>query len=132
MNDHPEFSPSPMVSVVMIAYNKEKYIGRAIKGVVDQVTDFSVELIVMDDCSTDSTPQIIQQYADRYPDIVHHFRNQSNLGLQRNYLEGFKHCRGRYMAICDADDYWCYRHKLSKQVRYMEDHPECALTFHRV
>lgn len=125
-------SCTPMVSVVMIAYNKEKYIEDAIRGVVFQKTNFEVELIIMDDCSTDSTPQIISQYQKRFPHIIKSFRNPTNLGLQKNYIEGFKHVTGKYMAICDADDYWFDRSKLKRQVAYMEEHSECALTFHRV
>lgn len=125
-------SVAPMVSVVMIAYNKEKYIEEAIKGVVCQKADFNFELIIMDDCSVDATPNIIEQYRKRYPSIIKSYRNEHNLGLQQNYIEGFRQCKGKYMAICDADDYWFHRRKLQKQVDYMESHPDCAVTFHRV
>lgn len=122
----------PVVSVVMIAYNKEAYIADAIKGVVKQRFDAPFELLVLDDCSTDSTAAIIREWQGRYPEVVRYIRNERNLGLQRNYLEAFRHCRGRYMAICDADDYWCYRGKLKCMVRYMDTHPDCAISFHRV
>lgn len=122
----------PMVSVVMIAYNKEACIADAIAGVVRQRTDFAVELIIMDDCSTDGTPDIIREWCERYPDVIRAVRNPHNLGLQGNYMAGFKLCRGKYMAICDADDYWCSRRKLARQVRYMERHPDCHVTFHRM
>ncbi len=123
---------SPVVSVLMIAYNKDKYIDEAIAGVVRQKTDFPVELIIMDDCSTDSTPSIIEKWRTEYPDVIKAFRNPVNLGLQRNYMEGFRHCNGKYLAICDADDYWFDRNKLSRQVGYMETHDNCAITFHRM
>lgn len=122
----------PMVSVVMIAYNSGEYIGEAIKGVVSQKAPFGFELIVMDDCSTDSTPQIIEDWRRRFPGIIRSFRNPVNLGIQGNYIAGFAHCRGRYLAMCDADDYWFHRRKLARQVEYMEAHPECAITFHRM
>lgn len=122
----------PMVSVVMVAYNSAKYIDEAIAGVVRQKVNFSVELLVMDDCSTDSTPEIARHWAAKYPHIVKYVRNPRNLGSQGNYLAGFALCRGKYVALCDADDYWCSRRKLSRQVTYMESHPECALTCHRV
>ena len=127
-----EIETTPMVSVVMIAYNSAAYIDRAIAGVVRQKVDFPVELLVMDDCSTDSTPDIVVRWQQRYPDIVRLVRNPANLGLLRNYREGFVRCRGRYVAMCDADDYWCCRTKLRRQVAYMESHPDCAITFHRV
>ncbi len=122
----------PVVSVVMIAYNKQEYIDDAIKGVVLQRTPFPIELIVMDDCSSDSTGEIALRWQARYPEKIRYFRNDSNLGLQRNYLEGFRHVRGKYLAICDADDYWCFRGKLRKMVRYMEKYRDCTVAFHRV
>ena len=122
----------PKVSVLMIAYNKEQYIGEAIAGVVHQRCDFPIELIVMDDCSTDRTADIVKGWQARYPEIVNYHRNERNLGLQGNYLAGFKHCQGEYLAICDADDYWFYKKKLAKMVGYMDEHPECAISFHRV
>ena len=85
----------PMVSVVMIAYNQERYIAEAIKGVVRQRVDFPVELIIMDDASTDSTPQIIAEWQARYPNIVKSFRNERNLGIQGNYLAAFARCTGK-------------------------------------
>ncbi len=86
----------------------------------------------MDDCSTDATAEIVLRWQKRYPEIVRYFRNPSNLGLQRNYMEGFRHVRGKYLAICDADDYWFYRGKLRKMVGYMEAHSDCTVAFHRV
>lgn len=122
----------PMVSVVTITYNNAHQIERAIKGVVSQKAPFKIELIISDDASTDSTPQVVEKWRRRYPDVIRYYRNPRNLGLQRNYLEAFKHCTGRYLAMCDADDYWCNTHKLARQVAYMEQHPECAISFHRV
>ncbi len=121
-----------MVSVAMIAYNKADVIGDAIKGVVSQWAPFEIELIIVDDASTDTTYAVASEWARRYPDIIKLYRNAANKGLQANYVEAFSHCRGKYLAVCDADDYWIYRRKLAVQVGYMERHPECALTFHRV
>lgn len=122
----------PMVSVVMVAYNAGKYIREAIEGVVRQRRSFSVELLVLDDCSTDNTGEIAMQMDRKYPGVIKYVRNEKNLGSQGNYLKGFRMSRGKYMALCDADDYWHCRTKLARQVNYMESHPECALTFHRV
>jgi len=123
---------SPMVSVIMVAYNADRYIREAIEGVVRQKRTFSIELIVLDDCSTDDTREIVMQMDQKYPGVINYVRNEKNLGSQGNYLKGFRMARGRYMALCDADDYWHCRSKLKRQVEYMESHPECALTFHRV
>lgn len=125
-------SDAPRVSVLMIAYNKQDYIDDAIAGVVRQRYSMPFELIIMDDCSTDSTGEIAQAWQRRYPHIIRYVRNQHNLGLQGNYLRGFTLCRGTYMAICDADDYWFCHKKLKIMAGYMDAHPECAITFHRV
>lgn len=125
-------SERPSVSVAMIAYNNAGVIGEAIRGVVRQKTDFPVELIVVDDASTDSTLAVAKEWESRYPDIVHVYSNKVNLGLQRNYFEAFSHCTGKYLAMCDADDWWWCRSKLARQVAYMEAHPDCAITFHPV
>lgn len=122
----------PMVSVVMVAYNSAAYIGEAIAGVIRQKCDFPIQLVICDDASTDSTREVVEEWAERYPETIDYHRNKHNLGVQKNYLEALSHCRGRYIAMCDADDYWCDRSKLRRQVEYMEAHPECALCYHRV
>lgn len=122
----------PLASVVMIAYNNERYINDAIRGVMAQKGDFDIQLIICDDCSTDSTARIAADWACRYPSAIELYRNPHNLGVQGNYLEAFTHVRGDYMAMCDADDYWTDPHKLARQISYMERHPECSVTFHRV
>lgn len=122
----------PSVDVVMIAYNKERYLDDAIAGVVKQKGDFSLRLIIMDDCSTDRTADIVRSWQKRYPEMIDCHRNERNLGLQGNYLAAFRLVTADYMAICDADDYWFSSRKLARQVEYMERHAECALTFHRV
>lgn len=127
-----ELRHRPMVSVVMIAYNNERYVADAICGVVGQRGDFDLQLIICDDCSTDATPQIIAGWKERFPDEIEFHRNPRNLGVQCNYLEAFGYVRGDYMAMCDADDYWTDPRKIARQLEYMEKHPECAVTFHKV
>lgn len=122
----------PLVSVVMIAYNSERYIDDAIRGVIAQKGDFDIQLIICDDCSKDSTAAIVEQWTAKYPTIIDFHRNEKNLGVQGNYLEAFKYVKGDYMAMCDADDYWIDSSKLARQVGYMESHPDCSITFHRV
>lgn len=122
----------PLVSVVMVAYNSAPYIGEAIEGVVRQRCGFGVQLVICDDASTDNTAEVVRSWDRRFPGIIDYHRNEHNLGVQRNYLEALSRCRGKYITMCDADDYWCCRTKLARQVRYMESHPECALTYHRV
>lgn len=121
-----------MVSVVMITFNQKHYIERAIKGVLNQQFPYSVQLIICDDCSTDGTAEIAEKWKNKYPDVIQLMRNEINIGLGKNYIQAYGMCRGKYIAMCDADDYWISRKKLLRQVKYMESHPECAVTYHRV
>lgn len=123
---------SPKVSVLMIAYNQEAYISEAIRGVVSQKVPFPFELIVADDASTDSTAEVAAGWVARYPDVIRLVRRETNLGLQANYLDAYSRARGEYIAICEADDWWCSRHKLARQARMLDEHPEYGLCFHRV
>ena len=122
----------PMVSVVMVAYNSAPYIEEAIRGVVGQRCPFGVQLVICDDASSDDTPDIVSRWARQFPGIIDFHRNSSNLGVQGNYLKALSLCRGKYIAMCDADDYWCSPSKLKRQVDFMEQHPEVALTYHPV
>lgn len=121
-----------MVSIVMVTYNQEKEIGEAIRGVIKQKVDFPIELIISDDCSTDSTYKIICDWADKYPDIIKPFRNNQNIGIQANYLKAIAQCTGKYLAMCDGDDYWISSKKLSRQVKFLQQNPQYSITFHRM
>lgn len=120
------------VSVIMLACNVGRYVETAIKGVLAQQTSFPIELILSEDCSTDNTLEICEQYANHYPDRVRLIRHEKNLGLQRNFMDAHSHCTGEYIAICDGDDYWCNKHKLQRMTDFMDAHPDFAICFHRV
>ena len=121
-----------MVSVICLAYNHEEFISETLDGFAKQVTDFPVEFIIHDDCSKDGTRRIIDQYVSDYPGRFIPFYETSNQYSQNVNL--FKliaeRARGKYIAICEGDDYWCDEHKLQIQVDYMEGHPECSLYMH--
>ncbi len=122
----------PLVSVVSIAYNQEKYIRAALDGMVMQKTDFDFEIIVADDCSTDTTPSIIQEYAAKYPDLIRTVLRKKNLGAIANSVSTLREATGKYVALCEGDDYWIDEHKLQKQVDLMEANPGYALCFHPI
>jgi hypothetical protein len=122
----------PKVSVVSITYNHEAYIRDALDGFVAQNTDFPVEIIVADDASTDGTPAIIREYADRYPHIFRPILRSKNIGIQANLTDALSAARGEYLALCEGDDYWIDPMKLSKQVTFLDRHPETAVCFHPV
>lgn len=128
-------SPGPTdvkVSVAMITYNHERFIAEAIEGVLMQQTDFAVELIIGEDCSTDGTRVIVRRYGERYPERVRLLLPERNLGAHANSIAVGKACRGEYIAICEGDDYWTDSLKLQKQVDFLEAHPECSICFHDV
>lgn len=120
------------MSVVIITYNQQHCIDRAIAGVMHQRGDFDIELIVANDASTDDTLTHIKHWQQLYPDNIRIIDHKTNVGFRANYLSGFRQATGKYLCVCDADDYWTCRDKIRRQVKWMDSHPECAITFHRV
>lgn len=114
----------------MIAYNHEPHIGRAVQSVLDQDTPFRVELVVGEDCSTDGTRAVLEEYARRYPDRVRLLLAEENRGMMANFMATLSACDGRYVALCEGDDYWVDARKLLMQVSYMEAHPAASVCFH--
>ena len=117
------------VSICIITYNQEKYIARAIESALMQQCNFLYEIIISDDCSTDKTKTIIDQYAGKYPGLIKAFHADHNLGMLKNWEKALKLCTGRYIALMEGDDYWNDPHKLQKQFDILESHPDCAISF---
>ncbi|OBK19907.1 glycosyltransferase [Mycobacterium asiaticum] len=122
----------PKVSIVSVTYNHESYIRDALDSFVAQQTDFPVEVVIADDASTDSTPKIIQEYADRHPDLFRPILRSENIGVLANFTDALSAARGEYLALCEGDDYWTDPLKLAKQVAYLDQHPETTVCFHPV
>ncbi|MBM4075157.1 MAG: glycosyltransferase [Planctomycetes bacterium] len=122
----------PRVSVLMLAYNHDRFIGQAIESVVSQECDFPIELIIGEDCSTDDTRQICQQYAVRHPDKIQLMLHESNVGALENAKRVYDSCRGEYLAVCEGDDYWTDRRKLDRQVAALDAHSHWSACYHRV
>jgi glycosyltransferase involved in cell wall biosynthesis len=121
--------PEPLVSVKMITYNHAPYIAQAIEGILIQKTNFPIELVIGEDCSTDGTREIVFEYQKKYPDIIRVITSEQNVGMKKNGYRTMKACRGKYIAFCEGDDYWTHPEKLQKQVDHMESHPECGLVY---
>ncbi|SDL41673.1 Glycosyl transferase family 2 [Salinimicrobium catena] len=119
----------PMVSVFMLTYNQEQYVAQAIEGVLMQQTDFTLQLVIGDDFSTDGTREICKLYERKYPSNIKLLLNENNLGIGANYVKTYEACTGKYVAICDGDDYWIDPLKLQKQVEFLEDNPEFKIVF---
>jgi glycosyltransferase involved in cell wall biosynthesis len=110
----------PLVSVVMITYNHEPYIAQAIEGVVSQETDFPIELVIGEDCSTDRTREIVLDYQRRYPEIIRVIYSEKNVGMHANSRRTILAARGGYIAFCEGDDWWHRKDKLQIQVRALD------------
>ena len=95
---------SPKVSVCMVTYNQEKYIRQCLQSIIDQKTNFDFEVLVSDDCSTDSTRKIILEFASNYPKIVKPRFRERNVGALENFVLIHNAARSEYVAHCDGDD----------------------------
>ena len=113
----------PKVSVICTNYNKGKWIADAIDSFLRQKTNFEFEIILVDDCSTDESVDIIRNYGQRYPDKIRTFFNSENQGIAKTWVAICKEARGQYIARCDGDDYWIDDEKLQKQVDLLETTP---------
>ena len=116
----------------MITYNHEAFISEAIEGVMMQQTSFPIELIIGEDCSTDRTRKICQEYKLKYTDKIKLLLPESNLGMMRNFYTTLDVSTGKYIALCEGDDYWTDPHKLQKQVDFLEANEDYAICFHPV
>jgi len=115
------------VSICMITYNHESYIAQAIEGVLMQQTNFQIELVIGDDCSTDNTFRICQTYKDQYQSKIKLLSQKKNLGVRNNFLNTIHNCEGKYIALCEGDDYWIDVLKLQKQVLFLEKNYDYSL-----
>ena len=122
------------VSICCLTYNHETIIRDAIEGFLMQRTNFPIEIVIYDDASTDSNPEILQEYADKFPKKIKLFLGKENqfrkTGLYP-FPEIYERAKGRYIADCDGDDYWTDPLKLQKQYDFMEEHPECSMCHHK-
>ena len=119
----------PLVSAYMLTYNHAPYIAQAIEGVLRQETNFPIELVIGEDCSTDSTREIVLNYQQKYPTHIRVITSGKNVGANKNAHRVRKACRGKYIAFCEGDDYWHNSNKLQMQCDHLENHPECGLVF---
>jgi glycosyltransferase involved in cell wall biosynthesis len=120
-----------LVSVIMITYGHELFIQQAIESVLNQKLSEPYELIVCDDCSPDSTQKIVRRLAVSHPngDSIKYVRHKYNIGMNKNYLYGVRSARGKFIAVCEGDDYWVDDLKLQKQVDLLNKEPEISFVF---
>ena len=121
---------NPLVSICCVTYNHEPYIRQCLDGFMMQKTDFPFEVIIHDDASTDGTADIIREYEARYPGIIKPIYQKENqyskgVGISETYV--YPRAQGKYIAICEGDDYWIDPYKLQKQVDFLEGHSEYSM-----
>lgn len=123
---------APKVSVCVITYNQENFIRQCLQSIVDQVTNFNFEVIVGEDCSTDGTRAIVEEFEKNYPEIVKPIYQKENIGGgTHNFLTVHRAATGEYIAHVDGDDY-CMPGKLQKQADLLDGDPHCNIVFHRM
>jgi len=120
----------PIVSVVCITYNHANFIGQAIEGFLNQETNFPYEILIGDDCSTDSTREIINGYIERNPGKIKLITSSTNRGFHKNLISTASASTGTYVAMCEGDDYWCDPYKLQKQVDFLQSNPSYVICCH--
>lgn len=123
-----------VVSISCITYNHASFIRECLDGFLMQECEFGFEVLIHDDASTDGTADIIREYQEKYPYIIKPViqkENQYSKGVRNiNSKYNFSRAKGRYIAMCEGDDYWTDPYKLQKQVKFMEGHLDVVLTFH--
>lgn len=121
------------VSIFILTYNQEKFISQTLESVLNQKTNFDYQLVIGEDQSTDSTRVICERFAAENPLKVKLLPSLGqNIGLIKNYVRTIKECDGKYIAICDGDDYWIDEFKLQKQCDFLENNPDFFIVYSRV
>lgn len=131
---------TPLVSVSVATYNHEHLIEECLDSILAQKTDFMYEILVGEDESQDNTREIVKKYAEKHPDKIRLFLRDAKMSHMHdengNKIFSFNHkwlrmsARGKYIALCDGDDYWINDHKLQKQVNFLQSNPDFSLCFH--
>ena len=121
---------APLLSVCIRSYNQERFIADAIDSVLKQETTFDFEIIISDDCSSDRTISIVEDYVKKYPEKVRFIKGTSNIGGPNNLKRVIQASSAKYITCLDGDDYYLSTNKLQKQVDFLEEHNEYSACFH--
>ena len=122
-----------MVSICCTVFNHEKYLRKCLDGFVEQKTNFKYEVLIHDDASTDSSADIIREYEAKYPDMIkpiYQTENQYSKGISISKTYQYPRVNGKYIALCEGDDYWINENKLQLQYDYMEANNTCTAYVH--
>lgn len=122
---------NPKLSIFVVTYNQESYIEQCLDSIVNQKVDFEYEIIIGEDCSTDNTGYLCDEFASKHPNVkVFHHKN--NIGHVKNWEFVLNHCTGKYIAMIEGDDFWTDTNKLQTQINFLEQNNDYVLTFHKV
>lgn len=121
---------NPTVSILCCVYNHEAYLAKAIESFLNQKTNFHFEVILAEDFSTDRSREIICEFQKRFPQIIKPIFRDRNIGGQKNFVEGLKLARGKYVTLCDGDDFYEDNGKLQLQADFLDQHPDHTIVFH--
>ncbi len=124
-----------LVSICCLAYNHEDFIKETLNGFLMQKTNFPFEIVIHDDASTDKTATIIKEYVEKYPSVFNPlFQTKNQKSIYKSGMNprfNFPRAKGKYIAICEGDDYWTDPYKLQKQVDFLEKNPDFNICFTR-
>ena len=120
------------LSILLITYNQENYIGKCLEGIGIQQCDFDYNIVVADDASTDGTLAGIKSFSSGMDEKFVFMDSHKNIGYIKNYQRAFAACQGEYIAIIEGDDYWTDPHRLQKHVDFLDNHRECSFSFNRI
>jgi glycosyltransferase involved in cell wall biosynthesis len=118
------------LSVLVRTFNHERFVTEAIQSVLMQRTSFDYEIVVGDDCSTDATRELLEQFESLHRGKIRLLLYKARIGAYKSYHTVLEACRGEYVAVLDGDDYWIAPDKLQKQVDFLDAHPDCPLCCH--
>ena len=119
------------LSIIIVSYNQENYILKALESILIQNIPFPFEIIVADDSSTDKTFQIIKNTLSGVVENLKFLDRNNNIGISKNYQRSFNECKGDYIAIMEGDDYWIDPNRLINHVNFLENHLECVMSMNR-
>jgi len=121
------------VSIFLLTYNQEQFIAQTINSILMQKTNFNFQIVIGEDCSADATRSICKTFVEKYSNKIKLLPAlEKNIGLIANYMRTIKACEGKYIAICDGDDYWIDENKLQKQVSFLEDNPNYSIVYSKL
>ncbi|HSX15567.1 MAG TPA: glycosyltransferase [Candidatus Saccharimonadales bacterium] len=123
---------NPLLTVCIITYNHERYIRECLDTVLMQQLSVPWQIVIADDCSTDGTRKVLQEYKSKYPDLIHLILQEKNVGPERNWLDLIAYPTSKYLLYTEGDDFMLDPTKLQRQVDFLEAHHDFSICFHPV